>query len=148
MSVRIVRMRNGEDVICDLFEVTTKEKPEDVVAFQLVHPYNVCVLEQEPELVIEGEESNDYTNIHKISDPEINFTPWAPLAKDRKIMLKMEEVVTAYETFEEVITKYNELVEAVNGRGDGADTAGSTPGTDGGSDAPTTGESNPVEATE
>ena len=98
MSVRIVRMRNGEDVICDLFEVTTKEKPEDVVAFQLVHPYNVCVLEQEPELVIEGEESNDYTNIHKISDPEINFTPWAPLAKDRKIMLKMEEVVTAYET--------------------------------------------------
>ena len=148
MSVRIVRMRNGEDVICDLFEVTTKEKPEDVVAFQLVHPYNVCVLEQEPELVVEGEESNAYTNIHKISDPEINFTPWAPLAKDRKIMLKMEEVVTAYETFEEVITKYNELVEAVNGRGgNGADTAGSTSGTDGGSDAPTTGESNPVETT-
>ena len=28
MSVRIVRLRNGEDVICDLYEVTTKEEPE------------------------------------------------------------------------------------------------------------------------
>ena len=145
MSVRIVRMRNGEDVICDLYEVTTKENPKDAVAFQLVHPYNVCVLEQEPELVVEG----DDTNIHKISDPEINFTPWAPLAKDRKIMLKMEEVVTAYETFEEVITKYNELVEAVNGRGngDGADTTGSTVSTDGGYATAATDQSDTVEAT-
>ena len=149
MSVRIVRMRNGEDVICDLFEVTTKEKPEDVVAFQLVHPYNVCVLEQEPELVIEGEESNDYTNIHKISDPEINFTPWAPLAKDRKIMLKMEEVVTAYETFDEVINKYNELVEAASGRGTDSGTTGGTLGTDRSrGDVTAAGESDPVETTE
>ena len=38
MSVRIVRTRNGEDIICDLYEVTTKEEPEKPVAFQLNNP--------------------------------------------------------------------------------------------------------------
>ena len=36
-------------------------------------------------------------------------------------MLKLDEVVSAYETFDEVIDKYNELVEAVtHGGGDDA----------------------------
>ena len=30
MSVRVVRTRNGEDVICDLFEVTMKDDPENL----------------------------------------------------------------------------------------------------------------------
>ena len=47
MSVRIVRTKNGEDVISDLFEVTTKEDPEKAVAFQLRYPYN-CLLYTSP----------------------------------------------------------------------------------------------------
>ena len=35
MSVRIVRTRNGEDVIADLYEVTTKEDTEKAIAFFL-----------------------------------------------------------------------------------------------------------------
>ena len=38
-------------------------------------------------------------------------------------MLKLDEVVSAYETFQEVIDKYNELVEAVT-NGGGNDAAG------------------------
>ena len=139
MSVRIVRMRNGEDVIADLYEVTTKEEPEKPIAFQLRNPYNVYVMEQDLE-------DND---IQKVSDPEISFRPWAPLSLKDTIMLKLDEVVTAYETYEEIIKKYTELVEATNGRGngDGADTAGSTVGTSGGFDAPATDQSDTVEAT-
>ena len=137
MSVRIVRMRNGEDVIADLYEVTTKEEPEKPIAFQLRNPYNVYVMEQDLE-------DND---IQKVSDPEISFRPWAPLSLKDTIMLKLDEVVTAYETYEEIIKKYTELVEATNGRGDSTDTAGSTVGTDGGFDASTTDQDNPVEAT-
>ena len=143
MSVRVVRTRNGEDVIADLYEVTTKEEPDKAIAFQLVHPYIVYCIADDT-LLLEG----DVGEIKKTSSPELEFSPWAPLAKDRRIMLKLEEVVTAYETFDEVINKYNELVEAANGRGDGTDSTGSTPGTDGGFNAPTTGESYPVETTE
>ena len=144
MSVRIVRTRNGEDVIADLYEVTTKEEPNKAIAFQLVHPYNVYVADDgSSSLLVEGE-----GEIQKTSSPELEFTPWAPLAKDRKIMLKLEEVVTAYETFEEVINKYNELVEVASGRGNDSGATGGTLGTDGSSrNVTAAGESNPVETT-
>ena len=108
MSVRVVRMRNGEDVVADLYEVTSKEDPEKPISFQLRHPYNLYLTYPSP---------NGDGNIQKLSSPEISFQPWAPFSKDHTIMLKMDEVVSAYETFEEVIDKYNELVEAVNGGG-------------------------------
>ena len=110
MSVRIVRTRNGEDIICDLFEVTTKDEPEKTVAFQLNHPYNVWLEGiDEPQLLIETDAED---GVQKISEPEINFRPWVPLSAKNQILMKMEEIVTAYETYPEVITKYNSLVEA------------------------------------
>jgi len=48
MSVKIARLRNGEDVICDLYEVTTKEEPEKAVAFQMSYPYSVWINSNEP----------------------------------------------------------------------------------------------------
>ena len=143
MSVRIVRTRGGEDVIADLYEVTTKEDTEKAIAFQLIHPYNVFIEE-----AISVESPGE---IQKISSPEISFQPWAPLSKERRIMLKLEEVVTAYETYDEVIKKYTELVEAASGRrGNDSGTTGdrgSTFGTVGGSDDAATDQSDPVEAT-
>ena len=118
MSVRIVRTRNGEDIIADLFEVTTKEKPNDAVAFQLRYPYNVWLENApEPQLLSENDSGEVIT---KKSNPEIRFEPWAPLSKDRSIMMKLEEVVSAYETYPEVEEKYNKIVEAESGRGNDA----------------------------
>ena len=114
MSVRIVRTRNGEDIICDLYEVTTKEKPNEAVAFQLSYPYNVWLEGvDEPRFLVEDDNGE---NLQKITDPEIYFKPWAPLSAKKQILLKMEEVVTAYETYPEVIEKYTKLVEADGGR--------------------------------
>ena len=108
MSVRIVRTRNGEDIICDLFEVTTKEKPNDPVALQLKNPYNVWLEGvDKPRVLIETDAEPE---VQKLPDPEIHFRPWAPLSVDKKIMMKMDEVVSAYETYPEVVKKYNHLV--------------------------------------
>ena len=115
MSVRIVRTKNGEDIICDLYEVTTKEKPEEPVAFQLSHPYNVWLEGvDEPRVLIETDAQPE---VQQLPDPQIHFRPWAPLSVSKKIMIKMDEVVSAYETYPEVIKKYNHLVEADSGRG-------------------------------
>ena len=120
MSVRIVRTRNGEDIICDLYEVTTKEKPEDPVAFQLKHPYNVWLEGvDKPRVLIETDADPE---VQKLPDPEIHFRPWAPLSTTKTIMIKMDEVVSAYETYPEVIKKYNQLVEADRGRGNATTT--------------------------
>ncbi len=141
MSVRIVRTRNGEDVICDLYEVTSKEKPEDPVAFQLRNPYNVWLEGvDEPRVLIE---TDNEPEVHKLPDPEIHFRPWVPLSVDKKIMLKLDEVVSAYETYPEVIKKYNHLVEADNGGGTDSGSGGESTG---GTDATTTDPSDLVEA--
>tara|TARA_Y100000004_G_C8888178_1_gene400772 strand:- start:541 stop:918 length:378 start_codon:yes stop_codon:yes gene_type:complete len=113
MSVRIVRTKNGEDIICDLYEVTTKEEPDKAVAFQLSDPYSVWLNKDANEQFLV---ESDGEEIAKQSSPEVVFEPWAPLARDRKILLKLDEVVTAYETYDEIIEKYSELMEAVNGR--------------------------------
>ena len=112
MSVRVVRMRNGEDVIADVFEIASKDEPEKAVAFRMDHPYNVYVVETDQDLLIESE------GVQKMSSPEIQFTPWAPLSKDRRVILRLDEIISAYDTYPEVIEKYNELVEAAtDGRG-------------------------------
>ena len=114
MSVRIVRTRNGEDIICDLYEVTTKEEPNKPVAFQLNNPYSVWLEGiDEPRLLIENETQDD---IKKVTDPEIRFSPWVPMSVKKQILLKMDEVITAYETYPEIEQKYNSLVEADGGR--------------------------------
>ena len=116
MSVRIVRTRSGEDVICDLYEVTTKEDPSKAVAFQLNNPYIVWLQgkkTEEPQILVE-DDAGDI--VSKIKDPDIYFQPWIPLSSNKQILLKLEEVVTAYETYPEVINKYNTLIEADGGK--------------------------------
>ena len=43
-------------------------------------------------------------------------------------MLKLDEVVTAYEAHDEIVEKYNQLIEVENGRGndDGTGEAGAS----------------------
>ena len=115
MSVRVVRTRSGDDVICDLFEVTTKDDTEKPVAFQLVNAYYLYLIDPNPDIEVEGG-----GEINKISKPEIKFEPYAPFCKEDRIMVKLDEVVTAYKTHDEIIKKYNQLVEATRGRGDDA----------------------------
>ncbi len=119
MSVRIVRLRTGEDVICDLYEVTTPDKKDEVFALQLRKPYHVYVTG--------GMDAEVDGKIHKITEPEIALEPWMPLLSKDSVMIKMDEVVTAYETYDVVVEKYNELVEATNG---GGNTIGGTDQTD------------------
>lgn len=135
MSVRIVRLKNGEDVICDLYEVTTKEDPDKAFAYQMSDPYNITIYEPDHDIdimigdegdVVSPEEDTMEGKIQKINQPEIDMRPWAPLAKVKKILLKIDEVITAYETYDEVIEKYNELVEASHGG-----TTGKTSSTEG-----------------
>ncbi len=150
MSVRIVRLKNGEDVICNLFEVTMKDDPKAPVALRMDFPYNISIIEPEEDLSeeieepvayeidddgnavpadvdiqniadIEAEEDalypeeddfEDEDGIKKMTGLDIDMRPWAPLSKDKHILIKLDDVVSAYETFDIVVEKYNELVEA------------------------------------
>lgn len=109
MSVRIVRTRSGEDVIADIKEIHPKDGERNVLGFQMDHPYTVWISQG---MTAE----DDYGNIHKLSSPEITMEPWMPLAKEQTIIVRVDEIVSAYETHDEVLKKYTELVEATHGR--------------------------------
>ena len=142
MSVRIVKTRNGDTVICDIREISQEsDERQKVLGYQLINPYYVYL--SDPNFTAEDDDGN----IHKLTNPEIIMEPWAPLSKDQKIIVRFDEVISAYETHDDVIQKYEQLTGVINGRGNGTDTAGSTPGTDGGSDDPATDQSDLVETT-
>lgn len=112
MSVRVVRTRNGEDVICDIREVTSAEEETKgkILGYQLMNPYTIWVSDG-------MSAEDDGGNIHKISNPEITMIPWLPLARDKdRIMVRYDEIITAYETHDEVVKQYTELVGAENGQ--------------------------------
>ncbi len=156
MSVRIVRLKGGEDVICDLYEVTTKDNPKEAVALRMDYPYNITILEpdmDEPSdyevdeggemAYAEQEEAKEYDQdpdggifddyidddgIFKMTGLDVDMRPWAPLSVKNEILIKLDDVVSAYETFDEVVKKYNELVEAAkNGRGNDSTAVKSNP---------------------
>lgn len=110
MSVRIVRLKNGEDVISDIYEVTSNADGEDEanktpVAYQLRFPHSIFI---KPGMDIDV----DGGNIQKLSDPEVVMEPWLPLCKHPHIFFRIDEVVAAYETHDTVIEQYTQLVEA------------------------------------
>jgi hypothetical protein len=112
MSVRIVRLKSGEDIISDIYEVTSNadgEEDKQPVAYQLRVPFSIWI-NGGMDAEVDGE-------IQKISDPEVAMEPWLPLCKHDHIFFKLDEVVAAYETHDTVIEQYTKLIEAkVNGQ--------------------------------
>ena len=146
MSVRIVRTRNGEDVICDIREITKEGDEESrILGYQMINPYLVYISEG-------MSAEDDEGNIHKLTNPEITMEPWMPLAKDKeRIIIRFDEIISAYEAHDDVTQKYTELVGATNGvepRNDSGATGG-TSGTNGSiGDASVSGETDSAEGTE
>jgi|11_taG_2_1085331.scaffolds.fasta_scaffold11128_3 hypothetical protein len=112
MSVRIVRLKSGDDIISDIYEVTSTEdkgEEKDPIAYQLRFPYAIWISE--------GMNAEVDGDIQKISDPEVSMEPWLPLCKHEHIFLKLDEVSAAYETHDTVIEQYTKLIEAqINGK--------------------------------
>lgn len=145
MSVRVVRTRNGEDVICDIREISSKDADDGkVLGYQLIKPYIVWISDA---MTAEDDEGN----IHRMTNPQITMEPYAPLAKEQTIIIRYDEIISAYETHDDVLSKYTELVGATNGieRGNDSSPAGGAPGTDGSiGDASVSDQSDSIETTE
>ena len=136
MSVKIARLKSGEDVIADVKEVSAKDDPNKVaVAFQFTEPYTVILEDsEEMEMAMWGEglvtddeaEVTDEVFLDEEGNPEPQLTdanadeakqptlilyPWCPLARNREFYLRIDEVVTVYDPHTQVIDKYTELLE-------------------------------------
>lgn len=103
MSVRIVRLQNGEDVIADVKEALNDET---LVGLLLTDPYQVYI--QSDRVMVETDSPQ------KINDVQVQFLPWAPLSEKNEFLLRLEQLVTLYNPHPEILERYNQIIGVTN----------------------------------
>ena len=99
MTVNILLLKSGEDVIADLKEMVSPD--EKVIGYFLTKP---CVVKLIPK------DSEDESK----KETAIRMYPWMPLAKEKDIPLPTDWVVTMVSPIEKVETMYKE--DILNGQ--------------------------------
>jgi len=101
MSIKLLLLKSGEDVIADVKEmcVGDQEKPT-VVGYFLRYPCRVKLVGQETEH--EGNKQHPF---------RMQLTPWMPLSKDEMIPVVADWVVTATEPIDELKEAYEKGVK-------------------------------------
>ena len=95
MTVKILLLKSGEDVIADLKEMVSPD--EKVIGYFLTKP---CVVKLIPK------DSRDESK----KETAIRMYPWMPLAKEKDIRLPTDWVVTIVTPLEKVEQMYKEDV--------------------------------------
>lgn len=109
MTVRIARLRSGEDIIAEIKEVSIKDSNQ-VAAIQFEDAYSVALVEDPNAMFNEGQPI-------KVSNPKVHMISWIPLSANRTVYIDPNEIICVYDPHSQVLKQYSELLEAVNGGG-------------------------------
>ena len=95
MSVTLLLLRSGEEIITEAQEVFDPET-KDPVGFKLHKPFRLEIVSD-----AEGGIVLDRTKGYQVS-----WFPWAPLSKDRDFFLPGSHVITAYAPLDSIAEQY------------------------------------------
>ena len=108
MTVKLVMLKSGEDIIADVKEIKSNE---EVIGYYFNDPLIVKMYEAEqPVTLNEGGSTTKYS-----SKVGITFFPWIPLAQDTKIPCSADWVITITEPLDNLKKLYQERLD---GRGE------------------------------
>lgn len=116
MSVKLVMLKSGEDIIADVKEI--RGSSEEVIGYYFADPLILKLYSKEEPVVLseeEGSTTENGTTKSFNSKVGVTFYPWAPLAADRQIPCSADWVVTIVEPIENLKKLYE---EKVNGKRD------------------------------
>ena len=116
MTVKLVMLKSGEDIIADVKEIKSEE---DVVGYFFHDPLIVKMYSPEEPVVLSEEngiESEHGTTKEISSKVGITFYPWVPLAAEKKIPCSADWVITIVEPMQNLKKLYQ---EKINGRDKG-----------------------------
>ena len=103
MSVKLVMLKSGEDIIADVKELKSEE---GIVGYYFHDPLIVKMYEPEEPTVLSEGTTNQYSS--KIN---IVFYPWVPLAAEKKIPCSADWVITIVEPIENLRKLYQEKID-------------------------------------
>ena len=105
MTVKLVMLKSGEDVIADVKEIKSNE---EVIGYYFDNPLLVKMYESENEPTVLNESSTTKEYASKVG---ITFFPWVPLSKDTRIPCSADWVVTITEPVENLKKLYQERLD-------------------------------------
>ena len=102
MTVKLILLKSGEDIIADVTEMVVGEEEERrVVGYFLGKPYRVQI--KDP-FVSPDQEGPQKTGL------EVSLLPWMPLAKETTIPMTADWLITMVEPIDKLKTMYLEDV--------------------------------------
>ena len=110
MSVKVVRMQNGEDVVADVKEIRP-ESGKSAIAYEFIDAFTVQILRSSEDMFNETIE----TPMDELGEINLEFFPWSPLATGRNIVTLYSVVAIAdphsnvVEGWKTAIQKYKAL---------------------------------------
>ena len=116
MTVKLVMLKSGEDVIADVKEIKSNE---EVIGYFFHDPLIVKMYSPEEPVVLSeenGVESDHGTTKEISSKVGITFYPWVPLSAEKKIPCSADWVITMVEPMQNLKKLYQ---EKINGRDQG-----------------------------
>ena len=102
MSIKLVLLKSGEQLISDAKELVSEEK---VCGYLLNQPQKVSV--NRPILLTEDQSLED-VNV------EITLSPWILLTSDKDIVVPTDWVVTVVEPLNSLVKMYQEKIDGQN----------------------------------
>ena len=107
MSVKLVMLKSGEDIITDVKELKSEE---GIVGYYFHNPLIVQISHPEkPTVLNEDSSSREYES--KIS---VQFYPWIPLSEESRIPCSADWVVTIVEPVKNIKKLYQERLDGRN----------------------------------
>jgi hypothetical protein len=99
MSVKLIVLKSGEQIIADVKELV--DERDNIVSVVFENPYVVKFLT--PELLLEGLSEENEEVQHKVS-----FSPWLPLSIDKKVPIRHDWILTVVDPIDWVKTSYEQ----------------------------------------
>jgi len=110
MSVKVVRMQNGEDVVADVKEIRP-ESGKSAIAYEFIDAFTVQILRSSEDMFNESIE----TPMDELGEIDLEFFPWSPLATGRNIVTLYSVVAISdphsnvIEGWQQAIAKYKSI---------------------------------------
>ena len=99
MTVKLLVLRSGEDIVADVQEMVVNEK---VVGYYLDCPHRAKLI---------TEKSKDGTTTYR---SRVQLLPWIPLSKDRNIPVVADWIVSMVEPIENIKELFEDRLEKIN----------------------------------
>ncbi len=103
MTIKLVMLKSGEDIIADVKEIKSNE---DVIGYYFNDPLIVKMYEPEEPTVLSEGTTNQYSS--KIN---IVFYPWVPLSAEKSVPCSADWVITIIEPIENLKKLYQEKLD-------------------------------------